>query len=169
MSRWIDRLGDALSWVAGGLYFATGLMVVWEVVARYVFTAPTIWAEEMSRVFLLWGTFLPMAALLHRRAHIRITLLLGLIGPAGRKAAEIASLLFVAGFSVFVAWYGWDIARDSLRVGRTTGTMLNIPQWWTEIVIPIAFVLLAIQCVVEAVRLLAGAEVPSPHFGKSSE
>lgn len=165
----LDRLGEALGRVAGWLYFATGAMVVWEVVARYVFTAPTIWAEEMSRVFLLWGTFLPMAALLHRRAHIRITLLVGLIGPAGSKAAEIASLLFVAGFSLFVAWYGWDITYDSLRVGRTTGTMLNIPQWWTEIVIPVAFGLLAIQCAVEMVRLLAGAEAPSPQGGKSSE
>ena len=138
-------------------------MVVWEVVARYVFVAPTIWAEELSRVFLLWGTFLPMAVLLRRRAHIRITLLFGMIGSGGRRIAEIVSLLFVAAFSGFTAWYGWDIAYDSWRVGRTSGTMLDLPQWATEIVIPVAFLLLAVQSLVEVARLLGGEAPPAPH------
>ena len=141
------------------------MIVVWEVVARYMFVAPTIWAGELSRVLLLWGTFLPMAMLLRRRAHIRITLLFGMIGAGGRRIAEIASLLFVAAFSGFAAWYGWDIAAESWQVRRTSGTMLNLPQWTTEIVIPVGFLLLAIQSLVEVVRLTGGDAPPAPGTG----
>ena len=55
--RLIDRLSGLLARIAAWAFFATGLMLGWEVVARYFFTAPTIWAEELSRLFLVWGCF----------------------------------------------------------------------------------------------------------------
>jgi TRAP-type C4-dicarboxylate transport system permease small subunit len=144
-------------------------MLMWEVVARYVFVAPTIWAGELSRVALLWGTFLGMAVLLRRREHIRITLLIGLLGARGRWLAELLTLLFIAGFSVSTAWYGWLIAEDSLVTGRTSGSMLDIPQWWSEAVIPAGFVILALQALAGIARLLGGAVPPPPERGEGSE
>jgi len=156
MGRLIDRISDALAWLSAWMFFATGLMILYEVVARYGFTAPTIWAEELSRLLLIWGTFLAMASLVRRRQMIRITILLGFAGPGLRKAAELFALTFIAGFCGVVIWYGWRIAGNSLARGRTTGTLLNIPNWWSEIVIPACFALLLLQCLVEIVRLLAG-------------
>ncbi len=54
----IDWVGVACSRIAGWLFFAIGLMITYEVVGRYVFNAPTIWAEEMSRFFQVWAVYL---------------------------------------------------------------------------------------------------------------
>ena len=97
--------------------------------------------------------------LLRRRQHVRITMLLSRLAPGGRALADAFSLLCIAGFAAVAAWYGWDIAYDSLVKGRSTGTMLNIPNWWTEMVIPVGFALLLLQCLAELARLLAG-EIP---------
>ena len=51
---------------------------------------------------------------------------------------------------------GARIALDSFVVGRSTGTMLNIPNWWSEATIPLAFMVLLAQCLVEGLRLLRG-------------
>ena len=47
------------------------LSLVWEVVARYFFNAPTVWAYDMT--FMLYGTFfmLGSAYTLLRKGHIR--------------------------------------------------------------------------------------------------
>jgi TRAP-type C4-dicarboxylate transport system permease small subunit len=159
----VDRLSDGFGRLAAWLFFATGAMITYEVLARYAFNAPTIWAAEISQLFLLWGTFLAMARPLHRGEHIRITVLTGLLGPTARRVMEIASLGFVAAFAAAIAWFGTDIAIDSYVRGRSAGTMLDIPNWWSEAVIPVGFSLLFAQCLVEMVRLALGGPLAADH------
>ena len=151
-----DRLSDRIGRLAAVLFFMTGAMITYEVVARYFFNAPTIWAAEISQLFLLWGTFLGMARPLHGNAHIRITVLTGLLSRRVRRFADIFSIAFIAVFSAAVVRYGSEIAHDSFVRGRSTGTMLNIPNWWSEAVIPAGFSLLLLQCIVELIRLARG-------------
>jgi len=160
-NSWVDRASDLLGRIAAWLFCATGGMILWEVTARYIFSAPTTWAEELSRMFLLWGTFAAMATVLRQRQMIRITMLISAMGPGARRLAEAFSLLFIAGFAGVAAWYGGSIAFDSFERGRTTGTLLNIPNWWTEAVIPVAFSLLLLQCIAELIKLLHGEDLPS--------
>lgn len=150
----IDRTANVLGHVSAWLYFATGAMIGYEVLARYFFNAPTIWAAELSQLLLIWGTFLAMSYALRKRQHIRIEILVDRLGPGVQRAFEGFALVFIAVLSLIVVWYGWQIAWDSLVRGRSTGTMLNIPNWWTEMVIPLGFGLLFLQCLVELRRLL---------------
>lgn len=154
----IDGLSQGLGRAAAWLYFATGIMLGYEVVARYFFNAPTIWAAEVSQLFLIWGTFLAMAHALRNDQHIRIEIVVARLGPAPRRLLRAFSLICIALLSGVVVWYGWGIAWDSLERGRSTGTMLNIPNWWTEMVIPVGFGLLLLQALVELWRLRRGGD-----------
>lgn len=168
MVRPVDRLSERLGCVAGWLYFAAGMMILWEVGARYLFAAPTIWAEELSRLAFIWASFLPLATLFRQRAHIGIQVLVDRLGPAQKKWAEVFSTAFTGLFAATAAWYGWDIAYDSFVVGRTTGTMMNIPNWWFEASVPLCFALLAAQCLTQIVMLILGKERPPPTAGNGS-
>lgn len=148
----IDRLSALLARVAAWAFFATGLMLGWEVAARYFFTAPTIWAEELSRLFLVWGCFLGAAALIHRRDHIRITVVTDLLPATLRRLLEVIVLLLVAVFGIAVVVYGTEIAWDSFARDRTTGSMLDIPMVWVQSSVPVGGLLIALQALAEAVR-----------------
>ena len=63
-------------------------MITYEVVMRYVFLAPTIWAEELSRFFQIWATYIAAAYVLRHRQLIAITILVNRLGPLGRRLAE---------------------------------------------------------------------------------
>ena len=139
--------------VAALLLLAIGVMLTYEVVARYFFNAPTIWAEELSRLALIWAVFVASAALLARGEHIRVTVLVDRAPPALRRLAEVASLLFVAAIAASVAWHGVPIAMNSFAVGRTTGSMLDIPSWWAQAAIPVGFALVALQALLSAVTV----------------
>jgi TRAP-type C4-dicarboxylate transport system permease small subunit len=160
MLKLIDRLNEAFGWIAAAAFVAVGAMITYEVVMRYVFLAPTIWAEEMSRFLQIWATYLAAATVLRHRQLIAITVIVERLGPRGRKLAEAFALVWILLFCIVAVWYGLDIMLDSIRVGRATSTMLAVPQWMTELAIPLGFTLLALQALAELIRLPKSAPPP---------
>lgn len=150
----------ALAVLAAWALFCIGAMLTYEVVARYFFNAPTIWAEELSRLFLIWAVFASAAWLLAANGHIRVTVVVERLPRVLRRVASVTALLFVAIVSTFVAWHGLPIALQSLEVGRTTGSMLDIPQWWSQAAIPFGFALMALEAFALALGVLAGGPDP---------
>ncbi|WP_226580636.1 TRAP transporter small permease [Acuticoccus sediminis] len=140
-------MAQLLSAIASVLLFAIGVMLTYEVVARYFFNAPTIWAEELSRLAMIWAVFLGSAALLRSGEHIRVTVLTDKLSAKGQAVMDVFALVFVAVISGFVAWHGAPIAWDSYVRGRTVGSMLDLPSWVSQASVPLGFGLIAIQAV----------------------
>ncbi|MEM7545229.1 MAG: TRAP transporter small permease subunit [Pseudomonadota bacterium] len=147
------------------LMAATGAMLTYEVIARYFFIRPTIWAAELSQLCLIWGCLLAMAHLLTIRRHITVNAITSQMPPAAQKASAAIALIVVIVFSAIVAFWGYDIFHDSFVRGRTTGSLLNLPVWIAEASVPVGFSLLALQAVVELIRLRGadGASLGASH------
>ena len=152
------RLCDWLGFLSAWLFFLTGALLTYEVMARYVFTSPTIWAAEISQVLLIWGVFLAIPRTILRHENISIEVLHELLPGWARRLCDGIALLFMLFFCTVVLRYGWVIAWDSFERGRSTGTMLNIPNWWIEVVIPLGFFFSVLACLVGLVRLASGEE-----------
>ncbi|MCZ4287716.1 TRAP transporter small permease [Hoeflea alexandrii] len=149
-----SKLTGYFAIVASALFVAIGVMISYEVVMRYVFLAPTSWTEEMARFFLIWAVYMSAAHLLHKRELISITVIQDKMSPRWRLASEFLTLIWIAAFSVVAVYYGVVTVNESVQIGRKTASMLSVPQWLTEISIPIGFALLFIQCLVEAQGVL---------------
>ncbi len=153
---WFDRLILGLAWLAAVLFTVAGVMLTYEVLARYFFIRPTVWAAELSQLCLIWGCLIGMAWLLSARRHIAVDAVIQLLPPGAQRWIEAAAMLVVAAFSAMVTWKGWDIFLDSFERGRTTGSLLDLPIWVVELAVPLGFALLFIQALIEAVRSLRG-------------
>lgn len=151
-----DRLMLGLAWLAAALFAATGAMLTFEVVARYFFTAPTIWAAELSQLCLIWGCLLAMPWALAAGRHIAVDAAAQLLPDAVRRVTEALAMLVVAAVSGVVTSYGWWIFADSFRRGRTTGSLLDLPAWATELAVPVGFGLLGLQALIQTARAFAG-------------
>lgn len=162
MLRYVDMASWFCAWLATGLFVATGLMLGYEVFARYLFTAPTIWAAELAELAMVWGIFLGGAWLLRNRLHIQITLLTDTMPAPVRRGLEALVMLAIAAFSIAMVYYGWKIAANSFETGRRSGTMLNLPAGIWQVAVPAGFTLLAVQAAAETVRLLRGERAESP-------
>lgn len=160
------RFVTALAWTAAALFVAAGLMLTYEVLARYFFVRPTIWAAELSQACLIWGSLIAAPWCLRERRHIRITALIGLMPRRGRLAADFFAMLAVALFSAVVVVYGWEIFWDSFRRGRTTGSMLDLPVWIVELAVPFGVAVLLAQALIEAARAARGEIVAEGEQGE---
>ncbi len=151
-----SRLMLILAWLAALLFAAAGAMLSYEVIARYGFTAPTVWAAELSQLCLVWGAMISMPWLLAARRHISVDAAVRLLPETLQRATDVLAMAVVAAVSAVVAWYGGEIAGDSLTRGRTTGSLLDIPAAVGELAIPVGFALLGVQALIEIARTLGG-------------
>lgn len=161
MLAFIDRLSDLCGKLAAVMFFVIGGMITYEVIARYVFVSPTIWAEELSRFIQIWATYLAAAYVLRHRHLITIDLMTSRFGPGLRAWSEGLGLVFIGAFCTVAIVYGIGIVAESVRLGRATATMLSVPQWMTESAIPVGFSILLLQCLAELGRLIAGRRPPA--------
>ncbi len=145
-----------LAWVSAFLFIVAGGMLTFEVTARYLFIAPTIWAAELSQLCLIWGSMLAMPWLLGAGRHIAVDAVTNQLGPVAQRICQALAMTFVAGFSAIVAWKGSGIFYDSFERGRTTGSMLDLPTWVSELAIPVGFSLLLVQALIEISKAVQG-------------
>lgn len=150
--------------VAAVLFVLSGIMLSYEVIARYFFSSPTIWAAELSQLCLIWGSLLGMSWLLNQQRHIRVDAVAALLPARIRHALDVLAMLIVAIFSAMVAIWGFDIFFDSFERGRTTGSLLNLPAWIAELSVPVGFAMLFLQSLFEVDRARKGGHsISSEH------
>jgi TRAP-type C4-dicarboxylate transport system permease small subunit len=149
----ITQVSRIAGLIGATLMALTGVMLTFEVVARYFFIKPTIWAAELSQLCLIWGCLLSMGYLLSMRRHITVNAVTSLLPSNFQKVCVAIALACIIVFSVIVTIWGWDIFYDSFSRGRTTGSLLNLPTWVAEASVPLGFAILTLQAVAELFAL----------------
>ena len=124
------------------------LVMFYEVVSRYVFSRPTLWANELSLwiaalVFLFAGQYA-----MQQRSHIRIYVIYDIMPRWAQKTADVLSVLLIVGFTIALVWGNYaDAQRRFLRM-ETFGTAWDPPIPGTiKPAVLIIIVLVAIQAV----------------------
>ena len=149
------------AWLGAVLYCIAGIMLTYEVGARYLFIAPTSWAAELSQLTLIYGTLLAMPWALQHRRHIQINAIIHKLSDINQRRIGIIMMITLIVFSLYVVIYGFDIFFDSFQRGRTTGSLLDLPAWIAELPVPFCFLMLIIQAVFEIKKMVSGITPPS--------
>ena len=150
--NYYDKLVKYSGYLASALFIAIGFIVSYEVIMRYLFNSPTIWVNEVSRFLQIWATYLALTYSFHKNDFIRITVIYDRLNDKGKKILDFISFIFILIFSSFVVYYGWLIAYDSLKVGRTSSTILDVPSFLTELAIPLCFAFLVLRVILEIIK-----------------
>src|SRR3989304_6065462 len=157
--RVIDKFTDTSgTWVAW-LNLPLVAVVAWEVAARYLFNAPTIWSFDLT--YMLYGTIfmLGCAYALHKGAHIRTDFFFEKwsIRTKGVIDSTAYILFFFPSLAVFLmvsgaeGWYAFEIGEPSEQ------TPWRPILWPFKMVIPLTCLLLLIQGVSETIKSLYAA------------
>ena len=152
--NYYDKIVKYSGYLASALFIIIGFIVSYEVIMRYLFNSPTIWVNEVSRFLQIWATYLALTYSFHKKDFIRITVIYDRLNENGKKLLDFISFVFIIIFSSFVVYYGWLIAYDSLKVGRTSSTILDVPSFLTELAIPLCFAFLVLRVILEAIRYI---------------
>ena len=152
--RAIDWFTDTTGTLVAWLNVPMVVVVSYEVIARYLFDAPTIWSFDLT--YMLYGTIfmLGSAYALHKGAHIRTDFLFekwsirtqGLIDSISYLVFFFPSIIMLLLVSGNEAWYSFGIGETSEQ------TPWRPILWPFKGVVPLTCVLLLIQGVSETIK-----------------
>lgn len=159
LGRWIDR---------GGLVFATGivlsvLILMNEVVLRYVFNAPTIWAHET--VIFLCGIAFVYGGLYccAQDRHIRVVLIYDAIPPRIKRILDVIISIICAAASAMFAWAAWLMVEraafrpdGTFRLERTGSAWDPVYPGLLKVFLLIVLTVMAVQFAILAINYARG-------------
>ena len=131
------------------------VIVTYDVIARYVFNAPTLWANEIAVYLVQAIVFLPMGLLVIDNSHVRVTLLTDRLSPWMQARLHRFSLVMTAVFATVIVWLGWAYTAHAWKQGQLSPTLLAVPLWIPNALIPLGGLLLLVSAL--------GALLASPH------
>lgn len=125
-----------------------------QIVLRNVFSIGLVWADGALRLLVLWLALLGAMVASRENRHIAIDVTDRLLAPGLRRVVSVVRNLFTAGICAALAWYSWVFVRDSREFGDTL--LGDLPAWWFQLIMPVAFALITYRYVLRALAALRG-------------
>ena len=154
----IVRVGDTISEWSGRIFcwliIPLMLGTTYEVIARYAFNAPTVWAYDTS--YMLYGSHFMLGAAytLLKGGHIRTDIFYQNWSPRTRGLVDalLYLLLFFPGM-IFFFWMGGQEGWNSWQIGeRSDASPWRPIVYPLKLAIPVAALLILVQGVSELIK-----------------
>ena len=157
-----ESVGKLFAWLI--VFLVVGLM--YEVIARYAFNAPTIWAYDIT--YMIYGVHFMMGAayLLYVRGYVRIDVFYRLFPPrwkGGIDAFLFLVLFFPVMLVLLIKGTNYVAFSWSLKETSTAGAW-SPPLYPLKTFLPIGIFLLMLQGVAEFIRSL-GLAIRGKEYG----
>jgi TRAP-type C4-dicarboxylate transport system permease small subunit len=150
----INRLSQLSGYLAALSILAATLIIVEQVVVRYVFKIPTIWQVETAIYLLIAATFLGAPYGLKENAHINIDMFIMHL-PAGlRRNLDIATSAVAMLFCFFLAYRGGVMWWEAFEGSWRSSSLFSVPLVYPYALLPVGMFLTGLQYVVKEVGLL---------------
>jgi tripartite ATP-independent transporter DctM subunit len=134
----VSRLLKPIEFASALLLVVIVVMLLVGVVARYVFSIPIVWIDEVVSLSFLWLAMLGTAIAMHRNEHLRLTLFLEMMPERIRGFVHALALVAIATFLIALIHPAIIYAEDEWFVKTPA---LNLPN--TYRVSALAFGILA--------------------------
>jgi TRAP-type mannitol/chloroaromatic compound transport system permease small subunit len=147
-----DLTGSLFAWLSVPLVAA----VAYEVFARYLFNAPTIWSFDLT--YMLYGALFMLGAAyaLHKGAHIRTDFFWDTFSPRTRGLIDsIAYIVFFFPSFTVLMLISWHEAEYAFQINEMSDQTPWRPILWPfKGIVPLACLLLLIQGFSELLKSL---------------
>jgi TRAP-type mannitol/chloroaromatic compound transport system permease small subunit len=156
LARRIDRFQDALGRALSWLMLAMVLTVFFDVVSRYALSRSYVFTQELEWYIFAVAYLMAGGYVMLWDEHVRVDIMYSRLAPR-KKAWVDLILLFVFFFpsALLVIYTTWPFFRNAWTVYEGSPDPGGIPaRWALKGVIIVAFVLMAIQGVSEAIKRL---------------
>ena len=157
--KFLDSIGEWSGKIVAWLIFPLVFGLTYEVIARYMFNAPTIWAYDIA--YMLYGTIFMLGSsfTLYKKGHIRTDIFYARWSP--QRQGWVDAILYLFFFFPGIFFFliaGWNEALHSWSLlERSDVGPWRPPLYPFKTVIPLTALLLLVQGVSEFLKSLHAA------------
>jgi TRAP-type C4-dicarboxylate transport system permease small subunit len=129
-----------------------------QIVLRNFFSIGFAWGDGLARLAVLWLALLGALAASGARRHITMGAVTRWLPQRLQVVAGVSADVFAAGVSAVLAWYALVFVHESREFGDVL--LGDVPAWWLQSIMPVAFALMACRFFAQAVARLKGRALP---------
>ena len=140
---------------SGILFLVAAVLNIANVVARYIFSDPIFWAEEILIFIIIWGVFLMAGSVTYRGGHLNMDLIYSGMSALWKRIINIAVALTLIGCTLFAAIQSWKVVTlQYLNHSITAGT--SIPLIFPHSALLFGFIFMAAAAIVRIRSYITG-------------
>lgn len=152
MNGFRKGLDAIMNVLAGTSFLVLVVLVVWQVVSRYLLGHPSTWSEELASYLFAWTSLLGACLVTGERGHMNVDFVVRKFSPSVQAAFAIGFEIIAFLFSVIILlWGGWQIS--SLALGQVTAS-LGVAVGVFYFILPFAGVVNAVYTVLNILDIL---------------
>lgn len=147
--KWLDdNLEEMLLTI---LLIAMSVIMIVQIIARYVFGNALTWSDELARYFLLWSGFLSVSYCVKKRISIKIEQFQNKLPESGKIWLKMLRHAIVFAFCVVMIPYAVTYVEQGIRNGAISPA-LHFPIYYMQVAPLVCFVLLAFRVLQAFIR-----------------
>lgn len=162
----LDRITDSAGMTGALFAILIAIAVCYEIIAREIFSSPTIWQVEIAIFLATWACFLGLGFGLKEGSHVVVDVLVIRLSDKIRLVLEVFSNFLVIIFALPMTWYGVPLVLQSFHLHEARGLALNAPLWVVKVAVPFGTLLLLLQAIK---RLIATCHSLKHQLGRLSD
>lgn len=142
--RFPEILTVVLEYLSVACIATITVLVIVQVVFRYVFNDPLIWSEEMARIFFIYLTFIGIGAAYGRGRHMFLDALVDLLPARIAKVVRFSVVGISTAFLIFMIILTIRTMAELYRIEVNTPA-LDFPMAFVYLIVPIGLSALGVQ------------------------
>jgi TRAP-type C4-dicarboxylate transport system permease small subunit len=157
----IEKVTDVLSGhLQAWLIFGLMVMLLIEVLTRYLLQSPLSLAEELGGYMLVAITFMGLAYTWKEKGHVRVELLISRFPEKVRQRIRFITLIAATIFTIPLIKACYDLLLDSILFSSRSGGWLRTPLVYPQTILIIGAVLLFLQLLAEIIKATMAFKKP---------
>ena len=148
----VDAINKKAGLVAGLLIPVIMLITSYEVIARYCFQAPTIWAWDINVQIFALIIFFGGGYLMLYDGHVRVDVIYGNLSDKWKNILDLVTSPVLFMFLVILFWKFVVMTVDSVEEREVTSTLFAPPVYPLKVLCSIGLFFFLLQAVARLIR-----------------
>lgn len=141
LGKILDGVADVAGFMSMAAVVFAMLVIVYEVIARYVFRWATVWEVEAAIMATTFATFVGSVFALKNNAHVTMDdIVLPHLKPMVRKWLALITSVFSLIFCVVLAYKSWLMFWEAFSLGWKSETI-----WAPPLAVPYSFLAVGVS------------------------
>lgn len=159
----LGSIWDRIEVFIGGLFLTLSVfIIVIQIVARTLFSFSFVGGDEIAAYAIVWSILFTASLAVKSNQHVRIDIIFTVVSkPVGRVLDMLGTLLSLS-FTLYLTYSGWELVMESHFLGELSMTMLRLPIWIPQTILPLGGALLSLRLIQRFVWLLKGSPYLEP-------
>lgn len=144
MKKVIHIFDTIIDWISILLMSAVVIVVLLQIVFRFIIQKPLSWSEELSRYIFIWIVYLGGYLCTKSNSHLGITYFVDILPVKVRKIVKLVANIFLIVYMAIVIYYGFIL---SFRVMGQPSAVLRVPMGIVYMAIPLGMTFMLLRLI----------------------